>query len=176
MSATVATYIWTGGGVGAGAIATNIRLKLADNNTQDTNNPNVRPAAGVNYSFWKSMVLHAVTPPDTGINNVKLFTDEALAPEWDDCIIWVGDETSGTYQQATGAGDSGAEMVANHAQITGRTNLFSFGVGAPKDISGSIGYATGRISDYVVLQGQVGPAASGGHMPYETLTWRYDET
>ena len=173
MAATVQTWIYTGAGP-SGAQATNVRFNLADDNDQDANNPCVRPAAGTNYSYWKSLRLYASVAPDTAINNVKIYSDGG-AP-WTGCMIYVGDETTSTYDQATGAGDSGDEMVANHSQETGKTDFFTYTSGATKSVSGSIGAATGDISDYVVLQLDIGTTAVGGAQAAETATWQYDET
>lgn len=173
MAATVQTWVYTGAGP-SGAQAANARFKLADDNTQDANNPCVRPAAGTNYSFWKSIKLYASVAPDTAINNVKIYSDGTLA--WTGCTVQVGNETSSTYDQATGSGDSGDEMVANHSQITGKTSLFTYTSASVKSVSGSIGAATGAISDYIVLQLDITNAATGGQQAAETITWRYDET
>lgn len=176
MAATVATYYYNGAG-GSGAAATNIRFKLADNNTQDTNNPCVVPSAGTNRSFWKVIALYCTVAPDTAINNVKLYSDGALP--WTGCTVYVGNETPASYSQATGSGDSGNEMVANYGGggvITGKTDLFTYTSASTKSISGSISYVTGKITNYVVLQLDITSSAGSGVQPAETLTWQYDET
>ena len=176
MAATVATYYYNGAGP-SGAAATNLRFKLADDNTEDTNNPCVKPAAGTNLSFWKVIALYATVAPETAINNVKLYPDAALA--WTGCTLYVGDETPATYSQATGAGDSGDAMVANYGGggvITGQTDLYDYDSGTPKSITGSIAYVTGKITNYVVLQVELTTSAVGGVQAKETLTWQYDET
>lgn len=176
MAATVATYYYNGAG-GSGAAATNVRFKLADNNTQDANNPCVKPAAGTNLSFWKVIALYATVAPDNAINNVKLYTDGALA--WTGCTVYVGNETPAAYSQATGSGDSGNAMIANYGGggvITAQTSLFTYTSAATKSITGSIGAATGKITNYVVIQLSVGTTAVGGAQAAETITWQYDET
>ena len=174
MSATVQTWVFTGPGP-SGAQATNVRFKLSDDNTQDANNPCVRPAAGTNYSWWKCIKLYASVAPDTGINNVKIYTDGSLP--WTGCTVQVGNNTVGTYDQATGGGDSGDEMGANYTPTLGGTvSLYTYNVGSVKPVSGSIGAATGAISDYVVLQLDITSTATGGAQAAETITWRYDET
>jgi hypothetical protein len=155
--------------------ATNLIFKLADNNTQDENNPCVRPAAGTNYSYWKTVALYATVAPSTGINNVKIYS-EGAGVNWTGCVLQIGDETTAVYDQATGAGNSGDEMVANHSQITGKTAMSTYTSGSPKSVSGSIGAATGRISDYVVFQLDITNTASGGLQGTKTLTFQYDET
>jgi len=176
MAATVATYYYNGVG-GSGAAATNVRFKLADDNTQDANNPCVKPAAGTNLSFWKVIALYCTVAPDNGINNVKLYSDGTLA--WTGCTVYVGDETPAAYSQATGAGDSGDAMIANYGGggvITAQTDSFSYTSGASKSITGSIAAATGKITNYVVVQLSIGTTAVGGAQAAETITWQYDET
>ncbi|MHC4397454.1 MAG: hypothetical protein ACYS1A_17575 [Planctomycetota bacterium] len=178
MAATVATYYYNGG-VPSGAAATNLRFKLADNNTQDTNNPCVVPAAGTNRSWWKCIALFATVAPDTAINNVFIYSDGAMA--WTGCTLQIGYDGSdygiSTYSQAiTGGANTGAEVVANYVGISSVSDLFSFTAASPASVSGSISYVTGKITDYVVLQVDIDNTAGPGAMPVETLTWRYDET
>ena len=179
MAASVATYFYYGAGATPpnSVVVTNLRFKLADDNNQDANNPCVKPVAGTNYSFWKHIALYCIVAPDTAINNVKLYADGSLA--WAGCVMYVGDQTLlfNQYDQGeTGGADTGAEMVANHTNIASKTDLFTYDSGSPKDITGSIAYTTGRITNLVVLQVDIGTSAGAGQMPQETLTWRYDET
>lgn len=178
MAASVATYFYYGVGATppSNVVVTNLRFKLADNNNQDANNPCVKPSAGTNYSWWKHIALYCTVAPDTAINNVKLYTDGSLA--WAGCTLYVGDQTLlfNQYDQATGSGDSGDELVANHTNIASKTDLFTYSSGSPMSITGSIAYTTGRITNLVVLQVNIGTGAGAGQMPQETLTWRYDET
>lgn len=175
MAATVEWYSYHGVG-GSGAQISNIRYKLADDNTQDENNKNVRPASGTNLSFWKVVALHATVQPSTGINNCFVYTDGALA--WTGCTVYVGDETPAAYDQATGDSISGDAMVGNYTGITGQTDFYSYvtGEGNMKTWSGSIGAATGKITDYLVLQLAISPTAVLGQQASETYTAQYDET
>ena len=82
---------------------------------------------------------------------------------------------------ATGTpGDTGDEMVAAHAGLTGSTELFgNYTSGSPKSVTigeaGNIINATGETSAYIILQMEVTSTASPGTLSNETLTWRYDE-
>jgi len=174
MAATVQTQVFLGAVPGAGSGLTNLRFKTADNNTQDTNEPCVKPTAGVNRSWVKTIALVALTAPDVGINNVKIYTDGDLP--WTGCMIYVGDETPNTYRQATGSSDSGDEMTVVYAGlITAKTDFFTYTSGAPKAVSGSIGYTTGQISDLVGLQVDLSTLATHGIKPAENIVWQYDE-
>lgn len=94
---------------------------------------------------------------------------------WKNCFLYVGDETSSTYEQATGDSSSGDELVTNHSQISSKTSLFSYTNSSPKTVSGSVGASTGRISDFVVLQVEVQNGAVFGQKNEESLIWQYDE-
>ncbi len=180
MAATVEWYSYHGVcGGGCSLQISNIRYNLADDNDQDETNKCVRPAVGTNLSFWKVLALYATVAPGTGINNVYVFTDGALA--WTDCTVYTGDETPAAYDQATGDSISGDAMVANYGGggvITGQTDFYTYvtGEGNMKSWSGSIGAATGKITDYLVLQLSIGTSAVLGQQASETYTAQYDET
>jgi len=171
---------------GSETITTNVRHKSADDNTQDTNNPCVVPAAGTNYSYWRQIYLQCTTGPDTQVDNIKFYTDGTLG--WGVGItMMVGNETptknSGSnagYEVATGTpGTSGDEMVGAHAGLTGSTDVFSYTSGASKSVSiseaGSIINAIGEMCNYIILQLNIATTATSGTKATETLTFQYDE-
>jgi len=180
MAAIVHVYVHTGSGpsnTNTDSLGPpNIRLKTADDATIDDANPIPIPTSGTNRSYWKTLTLWAETSPTGTINNIKFYTDGGGFGTG--ITTYVGDETSSTYDQATGTeGTTGDEMVANHSEITAKTDAFTYTSGVPKDVSGSITNPdTGRISDYIVLQMDVGASASPGNLSDETFTIRYDET
>ena len=139
-----------------------MRFKTADDATIDLVNPIPIPAAGTKYSYWKQIYLYATGAPATQVDNVKFYSDAG-------------------YEIATGTpGDTGDEMVAAHASLTGSTEVFgNYTSGAPKDVtiseSGQIIVDIGDTSDYVILQMEVISTASPGTLSSETLTFRYDE-
>ena len=57
MAATMSVKELNGSGTGTPTTATNVRFKTADDATQDTNNPMVKPASGTNYSYKKTIYL-----------------------------------------------------------------------------------------------------------------------
>ena len=164
----------------------NIRFKTADDATIDSNNPIPIPTAGTKYSYWKQVYLYCDTAPSTKVDNIKFYTDGGGFGTG--ITLKVGDEfptkNSGSdagYEVATGTpGDTGDEMVAAHAGLTGSTDAFSFTSGSP--LSGpSISEATSQIdaigetTNYLALQMEVGTTASPGDLANETLTFQYDE-
>ncbi len=176
MAATVNTRQLNGTTPGSPSTIAAIYMQTSEQAAQDTTNILMRPLAGNYYSFWMTVYLNAESSPVTTINNVKIYSSGASP--WTGVTLYVGDETTSTYVQATGTvGQTGSEMVANHGQITARTDMNTYTSGSPKSVSGSISNPnTGRISDYVVLQCEVGTGATPGPLTGQTLTWRYDET
>lgn len=184
MAATVVTKYYYGAGPTV-ETATNLRFKTADNNTQDTNNPCVKPAAGTNYSAWKHITLYCTVAPDNDIDNIKIYTDGTLDgdnSDYTDCVVYVGDEdiALASYVQATGSGDSWDEIVASHGGISAKTSLFSYTSGAPRTVAEEAAWSTPgsneEITKGIVLQLDIGSSASGGSQGTETITWVYDET
>jgi len=179
MAAAVQTQYYNGAGP-ADAQATNLRFKLADDNTQDTNNPCVKPAAGTNYSAWKAICLYcAGTAPDNDIDNIKIYTDGTLG--WTGCTVEVGDEdvALASYDQATGSGDSW-DIMTDHTSITGTSSLFAYTSGSTRAVAEEAAWSTPGtnepITKQIILQLNVGSTAVGGNQAAETITWMYDET
>lgn len=162
-----------------------MRLKAADDATIDTNNPIPIPDAGTKYSYWKQFYLYCGTAPSTKVDNVKLYSDEGGFGTG--ITVKVGDEfptktsvADTGYEVATGTpGDTGDEMVAAHAGLTGSTDLFTFSSAAPLAVSigeaGNIIDAIGETTNYVVMQMEVLSTASPGDLTDETITFKYDE-
>lgn len=176
MAATYDTQISTGAGP-SNATAANVRFNTTDDNVQDTTQPMVVPAAGTNYSYWKSVYLNVTGAADNDVDNVRFFSDGTIG--WGTGVtLNVGDQTTSTYVQATGTdGTTGDEVVANHSQISSVTDAASLTSGSPLAVSDTnIGTGTGIASDYVVMQVAVASTAGPGTLSAETLTWRVDET
>ena len=162
-----------------------MRFKTADDATIDTNNPIPIPAAGTKYSYWKQMYLYCGTAPSTKVDNIKFYTDEGGFGTG--ITVKAGDEfptktaaSDAGYEVATGTpGDTGDEMVAAHAGLTGSTDVFTFSSAAPLSVSigeaGNIIDAIGETTNYVILQMEVISTASPGDLTDETMTWKYDE-
>lgn len=167
MAATVSVKQAYSSGPSATTI-TNLRFNTDDTVNPGTTNPMVKPAAGTNRSFWKTVYLNADTTPDNAINNVKFYCDGTIG--WTGCTLYVG--TTGTYTEAAGtAGTSGNDSSVATANIQNYTS------GAPKSVTGSISNpSTGKITDYVVMQVDVSTSAVAGTLAAETLTFQYDET
>ena len=169
MAATVVVKQVTGPtGSRSNDTITNLRFSTDDNYNPGVANPMVRPAAGVNRSFFKTIYLYATVTPTGTINNVKLYCDGSIG--WTGITVYVG--TTNTYTQAGGTeGTTGTDSSVATADIE------NFPVATPKSITGSLDNpSTGTISDYVVLQADLSTSVSPGTLSAETLTFQYDET
>ena len=167
MAATVVVKQAVGSGPTATTI-TNLRFNTDDTVNPGTTNPLVKPAAGTNRSYAKTVYLNADTSPSGTINNVKIYCDGSIG--WTGCTLYIG--STGTYAQAAGTpGTTGNDNSVATAAITNYTS------GSPKSLTGSISNpSTGRISDYVVMQVDLSTSAVEGTLSAETITFQYDET
>jgi len=168
MAATVSVKQCVGTGPTATTI-TNLRFNTDDTVNPGTTNPMVKPSAGINRSYWKTVYLNADDSPSGTINNCKVYCDGTIS--WTGATVYLG--STGTYAQATGTeGTAGDDSSVATADIT----TFSASASA-KQLTGSIDNpATGKITDYVVMQVDLSTSAVAGTFAAETLTFQYDET
>lgn len=147
---------------------TNLRMNTDDTVNPGTTNPLVKPAAGTNYSYVKTVYLNADTTPSGTINNVKIYSDGTIG--WTGVTLHIG--SNATYHQAEGTeGTTAAVSTVATANVAGFTS------GATKSLTGTItNPSTGKISDYVMFQARVSTSAVPGTLSAETLTFQYDET
>lgn len=180
MPAVVKIYRLTGtdGSTGSDITSINTRANTKDqHSTNDVQYPIQIPASGYNYSYWVTTRLRCDTSPSGTINNIRVFSDGTNSfGSGVDCIC--GRAT--TYRQATGTeGVTGTELTrANHSGlVSDPVSLFTYTSTSPLALNGSISNpSTGYFGDFFVYQVRVGPTASPGVTPAETITWRYDET
>lgn len=166
----------------------NLRFKLADDATIDTNNKLVIPAAGTNYSFWKQIYLYCDAPDGNSLDNLKTYADGAnnfgtgVDLQVSTSFPTKNSGSDAGYEVATGSGDSGDEMQANHAGVTGKASIFTYTSGSPlsgpsiSEAGAVIDLAT-ETSNYLVFQMDVASTAGPGELPVdETITIQYDES
>lgn len=170
---------------GSSLTVTNLRFRTDDDNTQDTTNPIPIITATTSRSYWRQLYLECTTAPTTKVDNVKWYTDEGGFGTG--ITLKVGDETpektsvsDAGYEVATGTpGESGDEMVAAHAGLSGSTDAFSYGSGSPLSVTIGEGSSqiddTGEMTHYIVLQLEVIDTASPATLDAETFTFQYDE-
>jgi hypothetical protein len=155
-----------GGATPVATTVTNVRFCTEDNYNPGTGNPMVKPAAGSNYSYKKSLYLNADTSPSSIINNIKFFCDGTIG--WTGVTIECA--AADTYTEATGTpGTTGDDEALN-------TNITTYVTGSPLSLTGSISNpSTGKVSQYLELQAVVSTSAVAGALAAETVTFRYDE-
>lgn len=174
MAATADVQECNGAAAGSWNTVTAAKFCTSDAYDPGTTNPIPIPPSGTKYSYWKSHCLN-FTGTFTEITNIKIYTDGVGFGTG--ILVNIGDEmiVEASYVQATGTpGDTGDEMVAGHSGITGKSDLFGYVVGTPKDVDAGPISSPGRCK-HVVLQMDVDDTASPGEQTPETITFQYDE-
>ncbi len=143
--------------------------------TADTPTPNNQyripiVVGEIRNSFWKTIYLNADTPPDTRIDNVKLYTNGSYPNSWSGIIIKVG--TTSTYTQATGT-----ENETGDISTVATTDIITYTSTNPLSINGYIEYPnTGKFTDYIVLQLFVDGDEANITTDTFTIYFSYDES
>lgn len=175
MAASVEVRIHHGAAPGLGSDVTGqtLRLKRADDDTQDALFPVPIPSVGLNYSWRKVLRLIVVTAPDNQVSNLRFFSDGG-SPGAGRRVLFA---RSVVYTQPT---------VADETTAIGTTDVTTKTSGSPESIqpgelcnSGDVyPLAAGGASsqDYVELQLEVGPTALVGTGGALTMRYRYNES
>lgn len=170
MAAVTEFQVFHGVGPGTPSDVTNVtmRMKRADNDTQDDSDPVPIPTSGFSYSWRKSFKLSApVTGPDNSLENLRFFT---LAQN-----MGTGREVfvlfPSAYTQAS---------VSDESSAISADNIDNYTTGSPKVINGGqvLGpAATGTgTQDFVVVQlRQDSTAIIGDNLNDKEIVYRYDE-
>lgn len=169
---------------GAGPTATTIthlKHRAADTYVNDATNPVPKPVA-TGCAFWKTMGLYADAGADI-YSDIKIYGGGD--PTWTGATLYIGDETSDVYDQATGTVDgSGDEIVAEHSEVTAKTSFFATYTSMNMKAVGLIGGVASlgplgspqRISKYVFMQLTVTSSVVAGSLANGTIYWRYSIT
>lgn len=145
---------------------TNMRFKLADNDTADTANAIPIPISGTNRSWIKQLKFKVTVTPANTINNLKVYTDGSNGLGTG-VSVNVKTYLSGSYINPSIQGVGG---------LSGTANLFGYIAGSPLATSGSIDNPnTGTFGDIIAMQMAVASTATGGITPGETVTYEWDE-
>lgn len=167
MAATIQIHEMSGADTGADKTSGTLRFKDANNNTVDTNNPLVIPAADTIYSYTKKVRAYMEAPPNTNVSNLRWYTD--------------GANGLGTGVTMT-AKNLGTTWGANYkTAMSGGADLFGYTSGSPLDGDGTDAGPfvpaddNTYIGDLIELQMAVASTAANGATPTETLTLAYDE-
>ena len=180
MAATIIINRATGAGPTNTAITGgNSRLSTSDAPTPGTSDPIPIPGAGTSYSFWMSTRLEATGAPTGTVDNLRWYPD-ASNDFGTGVTLEVG--VAAAYSQATGTqGTDGDELTStNYTGLSpadpAADSAFTYNVGSPLSVTGTITATTGEFGSYVALHMSVGTSAGPGTVSTETMTWKYDET
>lgn len=178
----VAIKEYNGAGPTASTI-THLKHRTSDAYVNDATHPIPKPAAGSNHGYWKTIALYS------DVLNTDIYSDIKIYgggdPSWTGVILYIGDEVSDTYDQATGTEDSsGDEIVANHNQVTAKTNFWTTYTSLNMKTVGCVGGAASvgplvseqRISKHAFFQATVGTTAVAGSLTNGTIYFRYSVT
>jgi hypothetical protein len=141
---------------------TTLRFKDANNNTDDLNNPLVRPTSGVVYSYEKALRINiSVAPSNPGnVSNLRLAVSRNPIATGVDIFYKFASSYTGPL-----AGD--ALSIGTYTQINSTNNITWTGATAQT--------TTGQWGQLLYLVARVGASASGGEVAsWETIA-RYDE-
>lgn len=147
-----------------------VRFKNADDATVDLNNPMVVPGSGFDWSYQK--YLRAKWTAQGGavqISNLVAYMD--------------GSVSFGTGVNVFGMPLGSFSTPAQETGSTGLTDMSTYTSGSPLDMDGNntgpftpdSPFAADYIGDYLLMAMRVGPTASNGVTPSESLTLSYDE-
>jgi len=160
MSATVQLYVYTGTDAGTeNGPVSGIDLISADNATNSLTNRQDNPIQAGSYSYEKWIRAKVDGAPDNYVENFKFWTDGDVDPN---TTLRVGTTPTGATPT-----DSESSVATNDAtnytsgnKMTWHTNRLT---------------SVGETTDFLVLQLEVGAAASAGNWSQETLHYSYDE-
>lgn len=168
---------------------TNVRFCTDDVYNPGTTYPIPIPAAGFNYSYWKSICL-ALSATFTLINNVRHYCDGTIG--W---TLGTGGEVrrgnrdsgdkgcpAAQYEQSAGTlgttGYSIEDVTNGHDYYNGQTTktvvITTDTSGSPATID-STDHTSAEVTKHIVLQAKVDTDATRGQQSTETFTWLYDE-
>lgn len=184
MAASAQTRYYTGASPGAASAditGTTIRYKLADNATQDANNPVPLPASGLSFSWRKSTKVNWTTSPANNITNLRWFLG-SNPPSG--IRFFARLQATGIYIQSnsndvngiTGFTDTGGNQTANDA--TQYTSSAPLTVQAGTVLSNPNTGEGGTNQVFVETQLAVASTYAGGPGPISSfqVTYRYSET
>ena len=165
MAATIVIQSAHGGSAGSPgstSTVTSARMKAADNDTADTNNPLVRPTSGLNYSYEKWLRLYCSVAPSNVVNNFRFH------------------RASGS--PSTGITDLyGERSIAEGYEVPVQTNGYA-ATSMPTSATSlsknatDFSAATTQYGPWVVLQWSIGPTAVAGTQTALTYRFTYDES
>ena len=160
----------------------NVRFKRADNATIDANDPIPIPAAGTNYSKWKSLYMKCTGAPNTQVDNIQFYTSGSNFGTG--ITVRVGQQfpthNSGSSTGYRVATPTDTPILNNYAGITSVADAFTYTssstlIGPAITETSNIITSIGHTTNYIIFQMEVISTASPGNLASQTFTIQYDE-
>jgi hypothetical protein len=153
-----------------------VRFKLADNDTQDSNNPIPVPVSGEQLSYTKFMMVNFVTSPAGSISNLRFFVTSP--PTGINHYSWVQSvytqPSASDENGITGYTDTSGNKTTNNYPNRTSSNPLVVNSGTvlsnPNTGEGSQSYVQHQLGVLSTYPGGAGPIT-----PF-TGTFRYNET
>lgn len=165
MAATIviqSAHAGSAGSPGSNATTTSMRMKAADNDTADTNNPLVKPTSGTNYSYEKWLRLWCSVAPSNVVNNFR-FHRAAGSPSTG---------ITDTYSERSQAEGYEVPVQTNRYAVTAMPTSATSLAKNNTDHSA----AAAQYGPWVVIQWAVGTTAVAGTQSALTYRFTYDES
>ena len=175
MAATVTVVEATGAGPDWDTI-TNCRFNTSDEHEPVLTYPIPIPAAGFNYSYWKSVAIN-IADTFTQVGNIRHYCDGAIG--WalgtdGECGRGNVGLADGSYAQSTGTPGTTGDVMTDHAGIASVSDIADDDSGTPFTVD-SGDHTEAERSKHIVMQVKVDTDATRGTQVAETFTWMYDE-
>lgn len=170
MSAVVEVRTYHGAGPTSGNVTgQTIRMKRADDDTQDAAAPVPIPSSGTNYSWRKSLKIYATTGPDNSVENLRLFSDGTSLGVG----MTVYAKVASSYTQASATDEAG--LLSGAVDVDTFTSVSPLTVQASQVLGPAEVGDGGANQDFLELQLAVLSTSSPGNSAAKTLTYRWDE-
>lgn len=165
MAATIVIQSAHGGSAGSpgsNPTVTSMRMKSADNDTADTNNPLVKPTSGTNYSYEKWLRLFCSVAPSNVVNNFR-FHRAAGSPSTGISDFYAERSQAEAYEVPVATNRYATVAVPTSATSLAKNNT---------DHS----TAPAQYGAWIVLQWAIGTTAVAGTQSALTYRFTYDES
>lgn len=170
-----------------------LKHKTIDSYEFNAEHPIPKPSSGNKHGYWATIALYSDVLTEI-YSDPKIYGGGIPAvPDpnpngyvaWTGATLYIGDECTDTYDQATGTqDDSGDELVAGHDQVSAKANFLStytslnmktVGLNGGGASLGPLSSAQ-RISKYVFMQLTLGTTCLAGSLVPATIYMRFSVT
>jgi hypothetical protein len=140
---------------------TNVRFKAADNDTDDANDPVIRPTSGSAYAYEKFFRLNVTVAPVTGMSNLRFHHASGTMTTGVNHRYGERSQAAGYATPVVTASTIATSTIPTTATVLANDNGTSTG--------------TGMYGPYVVIQWFIGTTATSGPSTAVIYRWTWDE-